>query len=69
MNFELTDEQQRIQALARQFAEQEVAPVAREADEKGIFPFHLVRRMGELGLLAGPVETRYGGGSMDYVSY
>ena len=69
MNFELTDEQQRIQALARRFAEQEVAPVAREADEKGIFPLHLVRRMGELGLLAGPVETRYGGGGMDYVSY
>jgi alkylation response protein AidB-like acyl-CoA dehydrogenase len=69
MNFELTDEQQRVQALARQFAEQEVAPVAREADEKGIFPLHLVRRMGELGLLAGPVETRYGGGGIDYVSY
>src|SRR5207302_8527381 len=69
MDFELTDEQKRIQALARQFAEQEVAPVAREADEKGIFPLHLVRRMGELGLLAGPVETRYGGGGMGYVSY
>src|SRR5438067_8732117 len=69
MNFELTAEQKRIQAQARQFAEQEVAPVAREADEKGQFPLHLVRRMGELGFLAGPVEPEYGGSGMDYASY
>src|SRR5438270_10511404 len=69
MDFELTDEQKRVQASARQFAEQEVAPVAREADEKGQFPLHLVRRMGELGFLAGPVEPEYGGSGMDYVSY
>src|SRR5437868_11925522 len=69
MNFELTAEQKRIQAQARQFAEQEVAPVAREADEKGQFPLHLVRRMGELGFLAGPIEPEYGGSGMDYVSY
>jgi alkylation response protein AidB-like acyl-CoA dehydrogenase len=69
MDFELTPEQKRIQAQARQFAEQEVAPVAREADEKGEFPTHLVKRMGELGFLAGPVEQEYGGSDMDYVSY
>src|SRR5947207_15210972 len=69
MNFELTAEQKRIQTQARQFAEQEVAPVAREADEKGQFPLHLVKRMGELGFLAGPIEPEYGGSGMDYVSY
>jgi butyryl-CoA dehydrogenase len=69
MNFELTTEQKRIQACAREFAEQEVAPIAREADEKGEFPMHLVKRMGELGFLAGPVEREYGGSGMDYVSY
>lgn len=69
MDFELTLEQKRIQTLARQFAEQEVAPVAREADEKGEFPPHLVKRMGELGFLAGPIEPEYGGSGMDYVSY
>src|SRR5579864_3344275 len=69
MDFELTAEQKRIQALARQFAEQEVAPVAREADEKGEFPLHLVKRMGELGFLAGPIEPEYGGSGMDYVSF
>jgi alkylation response protein AidB-like acyl-CoA dehydrogenase len=69
MNFELTEEQQRIQSRAREFAAQEVAPVAREADEKGEFPLHLVKRMGELGFLAGPIEPQYGGSGMDYVSY
>src|SRR3989441_13084111 len=69
MDFELTPTQKRIQTLARQFAEQEVAPVAREADEKGEFPMHLVKRMGELGFLAGPIEPEYGGSAMDYVSY
>ncbi len=69
MDFKLTTEQKRIQALAREFAEQEVAPIAREADEKGEFPLHLVKRMGELGFLAGPVEREYGGSGMDYVSY
>ncbi len=69
MDFELTTAQQAIQDKARQFAEQEVAPVSREADEKGHFPIHLVKRMGELGFLGGPVQTEYGGSGMDFVSY
>ena len=69
MDFELSPEQQRIQQQARIFAEQEVAPLAREADEKGEFPLHLVKRMGELGFLAGPIEPEYGGSGMDYISY
>ncbi|HLH60266.1 MAG TPA: acyl-CoA dehydrogenase family protein [Ktedonobacteraceae bacterium] len=69
MDFELTDAQKRVQARARQFAEQEVAPLAREGDEKGQFPLQLVPRMGELGFLAGPIDPAYGGSGMDYVSY
>ena len=69
MNFSLTPEQEAIQSRARKFAKEEVAPIAREADEKGEFPLHLVRRMGELGFLAGPVEPAYGGAGMDNVSF
>jgi alkylation response protein AidB-like acyl-CoA dehydrogenase len=57
MNFDLTPEQQQVQSLARQFAEQEVAPISREADELGVFPGHLVPRMGELGLFAIPIAN------------
>jgi alkylation response protein AidB-like acyl-CoA dehydrogenase len=68
MNFRLTEEQLRIQTLAREFAQTEVAPLAREADEQRRFPIHLVRRMGELGFLAAPVPKEYGGAGMDYLS-
>src|SRR5260370_37114384 len=69
MHFELTPSTTQIQVQASELADKEVAPVAREADEKGQFPLHLVKRMGDLGFLAGPIEPEYGGSGMDYVSY
>ncbi|MDR7482268.1 MAG: acyl-CoA dehydrogenase family protein [Armatimonadota bacterium] len=69
MNFALTSAQRAVQERARRFAQEEVAPLARAADEQGRFPLQLVRRMGELGFLAGPVDTAYGGAGMDYVSF
>lgn len=69
MNFELTPEQLRIKSLASDFAREEVAPIAREADERGEFPKHLVPRMGELGFLGAIVAPEYGGASLDYLSY
>src|SRR5262245_38276956 len=69
MNFSLTSDQQQIQARARAFAQDEVAPLARAADETGEFPLHLVRHMGDLGFLAGPIGPEYGGAGMDYVSF
>lgn len=69
MHFDLTPDQQRIQELARTFAQEEVSPLAREADERGEFPLHLVRRMGELGFLAGPIGAEYGGVGLDYLSF
>lgn len=69
MDFALTSAQQDVQQKARLFAEEEVAPVARASDERGEFPLHLVKRMGELGFLAGPVDLLYGGFGMDCVSY
>ena len=69
MNFGFSEEQDRWRGVARSFALQEVEPIAREADESGIFPLQLVPRMGELGLLAGPVESSLGGSDMDYVSF
>jgi butyryl-CoA dehydrogenase len=69
MDFALTPEQQQTKERARRFAREEVAPLAREADETGRFPWHLVPRLAELGFLSGPVEAEYGGAGMDYVSY
>lgn len=68
MDFQLTATQVQIQQQVRRFAREEVAPLSREADERGIFPLHLVRRMGELGFLGAPLAPEYGGG-LDAVCY
>jgi alkylation response protein AidB-like acyl-CoA dehydrogenase len=69
MNFDLTSDQLAVQERARRFAAEEVAPLARESDESGRFPIHLVRRMGELGFLGATVDPAYGGQGMDYLSF
>lgn len=68
MDFSLTEVQRRAQELARTFAQQEVAPLAREMDERGEMPRRLIDRMGELGLLGGPLPPEYGGGGWDHLS-
>jgi len=61
MKIELTEEQQMIQALAREFAEKEVKPVAEALDREGRFPHETVKRMGELGLMGIAIPETYGG--------
>lgn len=69
MRLELTDEQQMVQGLAREFAEQEVRPVAAECDRDARFPHATVKRMGELGLLGITVPEALGGGGADFLAY
>jgi butyryl-CoA dehydrogenase len=69
MRFELTDEQQMVQGLAREFAEQEVKPIAAECDRESRFPHATVKRMGELGLLGIMVPERLGGGGAGTLAY
>lgn len=68
MDFSLTEKQLEVQSLARQFAQDEVAPIARKMDEDGHMPPELIRRMGELGLLGGPLPPEFGGGGWDNLS-
>ena len=69
MHIELTDEQKMIQALARDFAEKEVRPIAEEIDREARFPRETVRRMGELGLMGIAVPEAWGGSGGDTVAY
>ncbi|MCI0547793.1 MAG: acyl-CoA dehydrogenase family protein [Candidatus Rokubacteria bacterium] len=69
MNFTLAPEQEAIRALARDFAEGEVAPVIRRFDEAQEFPHELLRKLGATGLLGALVPEEYGGAALDYVSY
>ena len=69
MDFTLSDEQQMIRSLCREFAEEEIQPRAEEMDRTGAFPYDLVRKMGELGLLGLPFPEEYGGAGADFLSY
>ncbi|MGH2499852.1 MAG: acyl-CoA dehydrogenase family protein [Candidatus Limnocylindria bacterium] len=69
MDFDLSPEQQQIRQLARDFADREIAPGARERDRSETFPAEVLAKMAPLGLLGGPVPERYGGMGIDYVSH
>jgi short-chain 2-methylacyl-CoA dehydrogenase len=69
LNFDLTDEQRDIQRLVRDFAEQEVRPVAEELDRDHRFPYEIVEKLGKLGLMGMPYPEEYGGGGTDNLSY
>ena len=69
MDFDLTEEQKAIQGLCREFARDEVAPRAEEMDRNEEFPYDLVRKMAELGLMGLPFPEEYGGSGADTVSY
>jgi butyryl-CoA dehydrogenase len=53
----------------RAFAQAEIAPKAKEADETGNFPTAIVKKLGEMGLMGMMVPEEYGGAGMDAVSY
>ena len=69
MDFSLNEEQSAIRETCREFAEQEIKPLAEEMDRKAAFPFELMRKMGELGLLGLPFPEEYGGAGADFLSY
>jgi short-chain 2-methylacyl-CoA dehydrogenase len=69
VDFELTDEQRLLRDTVRDFARAEVAPVAEELDRTKSFPYEIVAKMGELGLMGIPFPEEYGGGGADTLSY
>ena len=58
MRLKLTDEQELIQATAREFAQSEIRPIAAEIDREARFPHETVKKMGELGLMGIAVPER-----------
>ncbi|MEO0331278.1 MAG: acyl-CoA dehydrogenase family protein [Bacteroidota bacterium] len=58
-----------IRQSVREFAEQEIIPIARELDKKELFSYELTKKLGELGLFGMMIPEEYGGQGMDYLSY
>src|SRR5690625_1237213 len=69
MNFQLTEEQEMLRKMVRDFAENEVEPTAAERDEEERFDREIFDKMAELGLTGIPWPEEYGGIGADYVSY
>ncbi|GAG73344.1 unnamed protein product, partial [marine sediment metagenome] len=69
MDFNLSPEQKTMQKMCREFAENEIAPRAQEMDRTGEFPYDIIKKMGDLGLMGLPIPKQYGGAGSDYLTY
>jgi short/branched chain acyl-CoA dehydrogenase len=69
MEFDLPDHHRLLQQTVREFAEQEIAPVAEELDRTHTFPYDIVRRLAELDLMGIPFPEEYGGAGSDSLAY
>ncbi len=64
-----SEQQIAVRDLVREFAREEVAPVAAKLDADATFPWDNVKKMGELGLLGMPWPESLGGAGLDLLSY
>src|SRR5580700_6827862 len=67
--FELTDEQRAIGALAAEIAQREIAPHVAEWDRDHVFPRDLYAKLNDAGIMGILVPEEYGGAGADYLSY
>jgi alkylation response protein AidB-like acyl-CoA dehydrogenase len=67
--FDLTSEHIMIQQAARDFAQNELAPISAEFDESGDFPIETINKMGAMGFMGIEVPEEFGGAGMDTLSY
>ncbi len=69
MDFELTEEQRMIREMVRDFAENEIMPIAADIDKEGRFPLQTFKMMGELGIMGLPWPEKYGGAGAGNICY
>lgn len=69
MQFDLTEEQQQVKKMVREFAEAEIKPYVMAWDEAQHFPRELFAKMGSLGLTGVIFPEEFGGAGMGYVEY
>ena len=69
MDFHLTKEQLLVRKMYREFAENEVKPLAAEIDEEERFPMETVEKMAKLGMMGIYFPKQYGGAGGDVLSY
>ena len=68
MDFDLSEEQRMLRQAIREFAEKEIKPYGREYDEKGEFPWDILKKAAKLGYVGMDLPEEYGGANMDFLS-
>jgi butyryl-CoA dehydrogenase len=69
LDFAFSLKQKQIRRIAREFARTELAPIAKEIDEEGRFPWEAVEKMGPLNFFGMQAPRQYGGAETDSISY
>lgn len=69
MDFQLSREHQLLATTLKDFAENEVRPLARETDEKEAFPVSTVEKMARFGMMGIPFPKEFGGAGGDNLGY
>lgn len=65
----LSETHQMLQKTCRDFADNELKPIAAKVDKEHLYPKEQIEKMGELGLMAVAVPEEYGGTGLDYLAY
>ncbi len=68
MEFQMTEEQQMVMEMVRDFGQSEIAPAVKDYEPQGEFPHQIINKLGELGLLGMMVPDTFSGAGLDMVS-
>ncbi|GED67470.1 acyl-CoA dehydrogenase [Brevibacillus reuszeri] len=69
MDFRLNEEHEMMRRMVRDFAQKEIAPFVPVMEETDQFPRHIMKKMGEMGLMGIPIAEEWGGAGADFISY
>lgn len=68
-DFDLSEAQQQVRAVARAFAEKEILPHVESCEREARYPLELIAKLPELGFMGPMIPEQYGGSFIDVVSY
>lgn len=69
MFFKTTEQHENLRTKIRQFAEEEVKPIAFTLDQENKFPSEVIKKLADMGMLGIPYVKGYGGAGLDVISY
>jgi glutaryl-CoA dehydrogenase len=65
----LTEEHKLIRSMVRDYVKKELSPIIEDVAQKAVFPYQMVKQLGDLGCFGPQLPVEYGCGGLDYISY